>query len=159
MDDVILFLGAGLGALIIKKIIKKDNSENMVGGGNNKNSQLNLNDKPLKICSTSPMTGYMRDGYCRLIEGDKGTHTVCAVMTDEFLKFTNEKGNDLSTRRKGFPGLQVGDKWCLCALRWKEAYDAGKAPKVDFNATNKETLKYVNLNSLRKHNLQVGGVK
>ena len=158
MDDIILFLGAGLGALIIKKIIKKKhNGENMIGGGVNKS--LNLYDEPLKICSTNPMTGYSRDGSCRLIKGDKGTHTVCAVMTEEFLEFTKSKGNDLSTPTKSFPGLKVGDKWCLCALRWKQAYAAGKAPKVDFNATNKETLKYVNINSLRKHNLQVDGIK
>tara|TARA_B100001121_G_scaffold309453_1_gene336356 strand:+ start:20813 stop:21976 length:1164 start_codon:yes stop_codon:yes gene_type:complete len=155
MDDVILFLGAGLGALIIKKIIKKKNSENMVGGGVNNKKSLNLYDEPLQICSTDPMTGYSRDGSCRLIKEDKGTHTVCAVMTDEFLKFTKSKGNDLSTPTISFPGLKAGDKWCLCALRWKQAYDAGKAPKVDFNATNKETLKYVNMNSLREHNMDI----
>jgi uncharacterized protein (DUF2237 family) len=79
------------------------------------------------------MTGYNRDGYCKTDSSDKGTHTVCSEVDDEFLEFTKSKGNDLSM-------LKSGDRWCLCANRWKEAYDAGKAPKVIENATNKKTL-------------------
>ena len=79
------------------------------------------------------MTGYYRDGYCKTGSSDEGTHTVCSEVDDEFLKFTKSKGNDLSM-------LKSGDRWCLCAKRWKEAYDEGVAPKVIKNATNKKTL-------------------
>ena len=96
-------------------------------------SDMNILDEPLQICGKNPMTGYYRDGYCKTGSSDEGTHTVCSEVDDEFLKFTKSKGNDLSM-------LKSGDKWCLCANRWKEAYDAGKAPKVIKNATNKKTL-------------------
>ena len=96
----------------------------------------NINNKPLQVCSTNPMTGYFRDGYCHTDETDSGTHVVCAKVDDKFLKFTKGRGNDLSTPSNSFPGLKPGDNWCLCALRWKEAYEAGKAPRVNLNATN-----------------------
>jgi len=102
--------------------------------------------KPLKICSTQPMTGYYRDGYCRgLLPHDSGTHVVCAKMNDEFLEFTKSKGNDLSTPTSTFPGLKSGDKWCVCALRWDEAAKANKAPLVDLEATDESALKFNNL--------------
>jgi uncharacterized protein (DUF2237 family) len=94
---------------------------------------MNILDEPLKVCGKTPMTGYYRDGYCKTGSSDEGTHTVCSEVDDEFLEFTKSKGNDLSM-------LKSGDRWCLCANRWKEAYDAGKAPKVVKNATNKKTL-------------------
>ena len=94
---------------------------------------MNILDEPLQICGKDPMTGYYRDGYCKTGSSDEGTHTVCSEVDDQFLEFTKSKGNDLSM-------LKSGDKWCLCANRWKEAYDAGKAPKVIKNATNKKTL-------------------
>jgi uncharacterized protein (DUF2237 family) len=99
---------------------------------------MNLSDKnilggKLKICGKKPMTGYFRDGYCKTDSSDEGTHTVCSEVDDEFLEFTKSKGNDLSM-------LKSGDRWCLCANRWKEAYDEGVAPKVIKNATNKKTL-------------------
>ena len=94
---------------------------------------MNILDEPLQICGKTPMTGYYRDGYCKTGSSDEGTHTVCSEVDDEFLEFTKSKGNDLSM-------LKSGDRWCLCANRWKEAYDEGKAPKVIKNATNKKTL-------------------
>jgi len=94
---------------------------------------MNILDEPLQICGKNPMTGYYRDGYCKTGSSDEGTHTVCSEVDDEFLKFTKSKGNDLSM-------LKSGDKWCLCAKRWKEAYDEGVAPKVIKKATNKKTL-------------------
>jgi hypothetical protein len=94
---------------------------------------MNILDEPLQICGKKPMTGYYRDGYCKTGSSDEGTHTVCSEVDDQFLEFTMSKGNDLSM-------LKSGDKWCLCAKRWKEAYDAGKAPKVIKKATNKKTL-------------------
>ena len=94
---------------------------------------INILDEPLQICGKNPMTGYNRDGYCKTDSSDKGTHTVCSEVDDEFLEFTKSKGNDLSM-------LKSGDRWCLCAKRWKEAYDEGVAPKVIKKSTNKKTL-------------------
>jgi len=96
-------------------------------------SDMNILDEPLKICGKDPMTGYYRDGYCKTDSSDEGTHTVCSELDDEFLEFTKSKGNDLSF-------LKSGDRWCLCAKRWKEAYDEGVAPKVIKKSTNKKTL-------------------
>jgi uncharacterized protein (DUF2237 family) len=103
-------------------------------------------------CSTSPMTGYFRDGCCETGEDDFGTHTVCAVMTDEFLSFSRGMGNDLITPIPAlqFPGLKAGDRWCLCASRWLEAYHAGVAPKVVLEATHEKTLNYLPLEELVK---------
>ena len=115
--------------------------------------QNNIYGNVLKTCSTDPMTGWNRDGKCNTNEQDQGTHTVCAQVTDEFLEYTKSQGNDLSTPRGGFPGLHPGDKWCLCALRWKEAYEAGKAPLLDLNATNSKTLKYVDKEILEEYNI------
>ena len=107
----------------------------------------------LQICGTDPMTGWTRDGYCKTEKNDKGTHTVCAEVNDEFLDFTKQKGNDLSTNTDSFRGLKSGDKWCLCALRWKEAFEEGKAPLVKIEATNRKTLKYVELDNLKDNKL------
>ena len=105
----------------------------------------------LEPCCYEPLTGYYRDGYCHTGHGDTGVHTVCAVMTDEFLKFSREQGNDLSTPRPEyeFPGLKAGDKWCLCASRWKDAYDAGMAPKVILEATHASTLEFATIEELK----------
>ena len=103
-------------------------------------NSYNINDKNLQVCGKDPMTGFYRNGKCHTGPNDVGTHTVCAQVNDEFLEFTKSRGNDLSTPGRSFPGLKDGDKWCLCALRWKEAHDAGKAPPVIENATNKMTL-------------------
>ena len=93
-------------------------------------------------------TGYYRDGFCSTDNSDKGSHVVCARVDNNFLEFTKSKGNDLITPRINFPGLKDGDKWCLCASRWKEAHDAGKAPKVIGKSTNKIATKYINKETL-----------
>ena len=99
------------------------------------------------------MTGYFRDGNCRTVSEDTGTHTVCAIMTDEFLNFSLSKGNNLITPISyyNFPGLKSGDKWCLCASRWVEAERAGKAPLVVLEATHERTLDYTSLDTLIKY--------
>lgn len=105
----------------------------------------------LEPCCFEPVTGFYRDGFCHTGQGDFGVHTVCAVMTEEFLKFSFNAGNDLTTPRPEyeFPGLKPGDKWCLCASRWKEAYDAGMAPKVKLEATHASTLEFALLEELK----------
>lgn len=110
----------------------------------------NVFGEPLITCSEDPLTGFYRDGCCETGEDDKGTHTVCAVVTEEFLEFTKGQGNDLSSPvpQFDFPGLKPGDRWCLCASRWKEAYEAGSAPKVVLEATEEKTLEYVPLDTL-----------
>jgi len=111
---------------------------------------LNVFGQPLILCSTNPMTGFFRDGCCNTNEEDFGVHTVCIVATTEFLAFSKQVGNDLSTPlpQWGFKGLKEGDKWCLCAERFKEAYDNGKAPKVLLEATNEKTLDIVSMDIL-----------
>ena len=115
--------------------------------------EKNVFGEPLQICCTKPMTGYFRDGLCRTISEDRGTHTVCAIMTNDFLAFSALQGNDLITPMPyyEFPGLKVGDKWCLCASRWVEAEKAGKAPKVILEATHEKTLEYTTIETLIKH--------
>lgn len=110
-------------------------------------------NEPIQLCSSSPLTGYKRDGYCTNTEGDSGTHVVCAKVTDDFLSFTKKQGNNLITPRNGFPGLKSGDKWCLCARRWEEARKAGVAPPVDVNATDKSALKFNSLSTYLEHKL------
>lgn len=107
----------------------------------------------LESCCTDPMTGFFRDGTCNTGAGDVGAHIVCAQVTDEFLQFTRSRGNDLSTPRPqfDFPGLKPGDRWCLCALRWKEALDAGVAPPVVLAATHASALEYMSLDELKRH--------
>ena len=107
----------------------------------------------LKPCSIDPVTGFYRNGCCETGPEDMGLHTVCAVMTDAFLAFSKSMGNDLSTPRPeyGFGGLKPGDRWCLCAPRWKEALDAGMAPKLVLEATHEETLAIVPLGVLKDY--------
>ena len=107
----------------------------------------------LQACSTSPMTGFFRDGCCNTGPEDVGSHTVCVVVTAEFLAFSKSVGNDLSTPMLpyGFPGLQPGDRWCLCAPRWQEALDAGYAPQVVLSATHEAALAYCDLEDLKTH--------
>ena len=104
-------------------------------------------------CSQDPLTGFYRDGCCNTGYGDVGVHVVCVVATREFLDFTRSVGNDLSTPipQFRFPGLLPGDRWCLCASRWKEAYDAGKAPPVVLEATHVSALEFANLEQLQAH--------
>lgn len=107
----------------------------------------------LKSCCTDPMTGFYRDGYCRTGADDTGRHTVCILATDDFLAFSKSAGNDLSTPmpQYAFPGLQEGDKWCLCMLRWREALNAGMAPQVFLDATHEAALTIVSLEDLKRH--------
>lgn len=107
----------------------------------------------LASCSLDPVTGFFRNGCCETGPHDLGLHTVCAVMTEEFLAFSRMVGNDLSTPMPeyGFAGLKPGDRWCLCAPRWKEALDAGAAPRVVLEATHEETLAIVPLGVLKDH--------
>lgn len=104
----------------------------------------NVLGEELEPCSLDPVTGYFRDGCCNTGSGDLGVHTVCAVMSEEFLAFSVACGNDLSTPRPefGFAGLKPGDRWCLCAPRWQEAYEAGMAPQVILAATHELTLEW-----------------
>ena len=104
----------------------------------------------LVTCSLDPLTGYFRNGFCQTDERDQGSHVVASVMSEEFLKFTKSVGNDLSTPNPlfNFPGLKPGDRWCLCALRWKEAHNAGNAPYVILEATHEKALDYIELSSL-----------
>jgi uncharacterized protein (DUF2237 family) len=118
--------------------------------------QKNIYGNVLETCSTDPMTGWKRDGKCNTDENDQGTHTVCAQVTDEFLEYTNSQGNDLTTPNDQFkfPGLKEGDKWCLCALRWKQAHEAGVAPLIDLNATNRKTLDYIDEEILKNYEMK-----
>lgn len=103
-------------------------------------SELNLKKENLKICSKNPVTGYLRDGYCRSINGDYGVHTVCAKMNSDFLDYTSSQGNDLSSV------VQPGQNWCLCQNRWEQAYQAGKNPEVIIDSTN-----FVTQKNIKKH--------
>jgi uncharacterized protein len=113
----------------------------------------NVLGQTLVACGTDPMTGFYRDGCCHTGASDVGLHVVCAVMSDEFLRFSRSRGNDLSTPNEGFnfPGLKSGDRWCLCAARWKEAYDAGMAPSVVLEATHVSALEFASLEELQEH--------
>lgn len=118
----------------------KDPSRNVLGG-------------PLATCSRQPMTGFFRNGCCDTSDEDAGSHTVCVVMTAEFLLFSRARGNDLSTPRPefGFAGLKPGDRWCLCAARWREALAAGRAPLVVLTATHERALEICDLADLKRH--------
>jgi uncharacterized protein (DUF2237 family) len=105
----------------------------------------------LVMCSVEPLTGWYRNGCCDTGGDDLGVHVVCAQVTDEFLAFSREAGNDLSTPRPGFDGLQPGDRWCLCASRWQEALEAGVAPPVVLEATHVQALEWVALDDLRRY--------
>jgi uncharacterized protein len=116
-------------------------------------TQRNVLGGVLEICCDSPKTGFFRTGKCETGPGDEGAHVVCARLTREFLDYTRSRGNDLSTPRPefGFPGLKPGDRWCLCALRWKEALDAGVAPPVVLAATHEAALRYIAIEVLNQH--------
>ena len=113
----------------------------------------NVLGSELESCCFSPKTGYFRDGYCRTDETDHGRHIICAEMTESFLSFSKEQGNDLSTPRPefGFSGLKPGDRWCLCALRWKEAWEENQAPNVILEACEESALEIVSLEALKDH--------
>lgn len=114
-------------------------------------TRLNVLGQPLNECSCDPMTGWFRDGSCATDETDRGHHVICCEVDDDFLTFSKQAGNDLSTPRPeyGFEGLKPGNHWCLCAMRWKEAYEAGRAPKVNLMATHHSALEVVSLAQLK----------
>lgn len=124
--------------------LKIDEPKNVLGG-------------QLEICCLSPKTGFYRTGHCHTGPDDHGVHTVCVQATEEFLEYSRSVGNDLSTPNAmfDFPGVKPGDKWCLCASRWKEAYDAGMAPPVFLAATHQKTLEHVSMEELLEHALDV----
>ena len=113
----------------------------------------NVLGAPLLACSKNPLTGFFRDGCCRTDDRDLGLHTVCAVVTADFLAYSKAQGNDLSTPRPEyqFPGLKPGDSWCLCARRWQQALEAGMAPRVNLHGTHENTLRVVKLEDLLAH--------
>lgn len=113
----------------------------------------NVLGEKLQPCSERPMTGFFRDGCCNTSPEDVGVHTVCAVMTAEFLEYSKAQGNDLTTPypQAGFPGLKPGDRWCLCAPRWREALDAGMAPRVVLAATHEGSLEFASLSDFKKY--------
>ena len=117
----------------------------------------NVLGEPLASCSTSPLTGFYRDGCCATGPEDIGRHVVCAEVTRAFLAFSKARSNDLTTPRPelGFPGLKPGDRWCLCAARWKEALDAGAAPRVVLRSTHEAALEVVDLADLKRYALDL----
>ncbi|KKO50291.1 hypothetical protein VT06_02260 [Arsukibacterium sp. MJ3] len=119
------------------------------------NITLNVLGQPLTSCCFSPTTGYFRDGYCRTNAQDMGSHVICAELTDAFLQYTLTQGNDLITAKPewDFPGLTAGDCWCLCAIRWQEAVQAGVAPPVKLSACHEKALNYVELDLLKRYAL------
>ena len=118
-----------------------------------KDPSLNVLGEPLQPCSTKPLTGFFRDGHCNTCAEDHGSHTVCAIMTAEFLALSKYLGNDLSTPRPefGFAGLKAGDSWCLCASRFLQAHDEGAAPQVNLHATHVRALEIVPIDVLRSY--------
>jgi len=121
------------------------------GGG--RRPSRNVLGGPLETCSIKPMTGFFRNGCCDTGAEDRGSHTVCVVMTAEFLAFSKGQGNDLSTPMPeyGFPGLKPDDRWCLCAPRWQEALAAGRAPRVALRATHEGALEFCSLADLKRY--------
>ena len=117
----------------------------------------NVLGEPLETCGEDPPTGFYRDGCCNTGPNDLGAHVVCARVTADFLAYTRDRGNDLSTPvpAAGFPGLRPGDRWCLCAARWREAMEAGVAPKVVLRATHEAALEHVELTDLKRHALDL----
>jgi uncharacterized protein (DUF2237 family) len=121
--------------------------------GHQRGTQRNVFGEPLKSCSERPLTGFYRSGCCHTGPDDLGLHTVCVEVTEDFLAFSRARGNDLSTPQPDFdfPGLEPGDRWCLCAARWREALEAGMAPRVILSSTHEATLAIVTLEDLKRY--------
>ena len=152
-----ILLGLSIGSMLYSYY---SNNENFFIGGDspNENNVKNILGTKLKVCCDTPnkVTGYYRDGYCNTGPTDSGTHIVCAIVDDRFLQFTKSKGNDLITPHPpSFNGLKAGDKWCLCILRWIEAYKADKAPKIIAESTHEMALKYISKDILMKYNTDI----
>src|SRR5690554_1062855 len=118
-----------------------------------KHESLNVYGEPLETCSNDPVTGFFRDGCCNTSQDDMGIHTVCVQLNDAFLEFSKRNGNDLTTPHPefNFPGLQAGDRWCLCATRWLQAYKAGMAPKLYMRRTHFRTMEVVDIKVLKAY--------
>ena len=129
-------------------MLKDDRSS----GEDRRSAPRNVFGEPLEVCSMKPITGFYRDGCCNTGVDDVGSHTVCIGATAEFLDFSKSRGNDLSTPlpKHGFAGLKPGDRWCLCAPRWQEAFEAGRAPRVVLRATHEAALSYCSLADLKR---------
>ena len=136
------------GKLKVAAMLRDDRGN----GEGRRSAPRNVLGAPLDVCSIKPMTGFYRDGCCNSGREDIGSHTVCVVMTSAFLDFSKSRGNDLSTPMPefGFPGLKPGDRWCLCAPRWQEAFEAGQAPRVVLRATHEGALTYCSLADLKR---------
>lgn len=132
----------------VMKMLRDDRNER----ADRQPTAYNVLGEPIEACSMKPMTGFYRDGCCNTGREDIGSHTVCAVMTAAFLDFSKSRGNDLSTPMPelGFPGLKPGDRWCLCAPRWHEAFEASQAPRVVLRATHQGALSYCSLADLKR---------
>lgn len=128
-----------------------------MAANDNQEEDVNVFGERLVPCSVDPMTGFYRNGCCSTGAEDRGRHVVCAEMTAAFLEFSKRAGNDLSTPRPeiGFPGLKPGDRWCLCADRWRQALEAGAAPRVVLGATHRLALEHVELADLKRHALDL----
>ena len=122
-------------------------NSNALTSCNNSNNVLGTD---LQCCGTKPMTGYFRDGFCKTSDSDRGSHVVASIVDKKFLDYTRQMGNNLSSPNPmyNFPGLKPGDRWCVCALRWKEAFKAGCAPKVILEATHIKSLQYIDIEDL-----------
>ncbi len=123
------------------------------------NQSQNIYGQPLQKCSCNPLTGWYRDGSCRTDSSDFGQHSVCCIINEAFLRYSKAQGNDLSTPipQYGFEGLKVGDKWCICSKRWKQAYEDGMAPLVVMEATEISTLKEIDFEILEAHSFKGNG--
>lgn len=132
-----------------------DNAPTGPSSGDTLSRARNVLGEPLTPCCHDPVTGFYRDGFCRVGPEDRGNHAVCAMVTEEFLAFSRAQGNDLVTPRPefGFQGLRPGDRWCLCAARWKEAAEVGLAPPIVLSATHEKALDVISLLSLQQHAL------
>jgi len=131
--------------------------EHSMAANDNQEDDINVFGEPMRSCSDDPLTGFYRNGCCSTGPEDRGRHVVCVEVTAAFLEFSRRAGNDLSTPRPefGFPGLQPGDRWCLCAGRWQEALEAGAAPRVVLGATHRLALEHVDLADLKRHALDL----
>jgi len=128
----------------------------ITNGNGHRPKPKNVLGGELKCCCMKPLTGFYRDGFCKTGADDRGSHTICVRVTDAFLAFSKSRGNDLSTPRPEFqfPGLVDGDKWCLVAMRWQEAFESGAAPEVVLEATHEAALQYVSLEDLQNHQFE-----
>ena len=128
-----------------------------MAANDNQEADINVFGEPMRSCSEDPLTGFYRNGCCSTGPEDRGRHVVCVEVTAAFLEYSRRAGNDLSTPRPefGFPGLQPGDRWCLCADRWQQALEAGAAPRVVLGATHKLALEHVELADLKRHALDL----